>query len=159
MVRPYYHITGSVWPFPLVACYGHITTLLAPCDLSHVSGMVRPVLPHYCHCVTIPTTVAWLGQYDHITGTVWHFPHLSGMIRPVWLVTLLAPCDLSNISGMVRPIWPHNWHRDLSHHVNGMVQPILVLLPHYWHCVAFPTLVAWHGQYYHITGTVWPFPH
>ena len=133
----YYHITGTVWPF-------------------HISGMVRPILPHYWHRVTFPTLVAWYGQYYHITGTVWPFPtlvawhgqydHITGTLCGIshikWhdtasmMSTLLAPCDHSHISGMVRS-----------------------LLPHYWHRVAFPTLVAWYGQYDHITGTVWPFPH
>ena len=150
-----------------------MTTLLAPCDLSHISGMTWQVLPRYWHCVAFPTKVAWYGQYYHITGTVWHFPHkwhdtasittllalvaFSTLVAwhgkyylitgTVWhfphewhdtasITTLLAPCGISHISGMIRPVWPHYWHR-----------------------VTFPTLVAWNSQYYHITGTVWLFPH
>ena len=130
-----------------------ITTLLALCGISHISDMVQSLLPHYWHSVTFPTTEAWLGQYDHITGTVWHFPHKCHDTAS--MTTLLAPCDLSHISGMVRPILPHYWH--------CVTIPTLVAwYGHYYHItgtvVAFPTLLAWHGQYYHITGTVWPFP-
>ena len=87
--------------------------------------MTRPVLPHYRQHVTIPTLVAWYGQYYHITGAVWHFPHKWHDTAS--LATLLALCDLSYISGMT---WP--------------------VLPHYWHRVTIPTLVAWYGHYYHI---------
>ena len=52
-----------------------MTTILAPCDHSHISGIVRSLLPHYWHRVAFPTIVAWHGKYDHITGTVWPFPH------------------------------------------------------------------------------------
>ena len=126
----YYHITSTVWHFPH-KWHGtaNITTLLAPCDLSHISGMVHPISPHYWHRVAFPTLVVRYGQYYHITGTVWHFPQKWNDTAS--MTTLLAPCDISHISGMLRP---------------G--------LPHYWHHVAFPTLVARHGQYYHITGTV-----
>ena len=106
-----------------------MTSLLAPSDLSHISGMVRPILPHYWHHVTIPTLVEWYGHYYHITGTVWHFP--QQWHDTASMTKLLALCDLSYISGIVHPI-----------------------LPHYWHSVTFPTLVAWYSQYYHITGTV-----
>ena len=98
--------------------------------------MTRPVWPHYWHRVTIPTLVAWHGQYYHITGTVWHFSHNSGMIRPVW---------------------PHNWHRETF-----PTWPF----PHKWHDTAsITTLLApcsisriWYGQYYRITSAVWHFP-
>ena len=111
-----------------------MTTSLALCDLSHISGMVRPVWPHYWHRVTFPTLVAWHGKYYHVTGTVWHFPQKwHGTAN---ITTLLALCGISHISGMIQPV-----------------------LPHYWHCVAFSTLVAWHGKCYLITGTVWHFPH
>ena len=147
MTRPvlphYWHRVA----FPTLVAWPHywasMTTLLAPCDLSHISGMVQSLLPHYCgisHIVcdtfywhTFPTLVAWYSQYYHITGTVWHFPHKwHGTAN---ITTLLAPCDLSHVSGMVRPV-----------------------LPHYWHHVTIPTLVAWYSHYYHITGTVWHFP-
>ena len=52
-------------------------------SINMLSGMVRPVLPHYWHRVTFPTLVAWYGQYYHISGTVWPFPHISGLTLPV----------------------------------------------------------------------------
>ena len=125
------------WPFPHKwHDKDRITTLLATCDLSNMSGMVWPLLPYmyYWHCVMFPTIVA---RYGLIT-------------------TLLVLCDLSHLSGMIRPVWPHYWHR--------VTFPTLVAWygQYYhinWHCVTFPMLVAWYGQYYHITGTVWHFKH
>ena len=67
----------------------YITTLLAPCDLSHISGMIQYVLPHYWHCVTF-LTYQW-----HDTDCI---------------TTLLALSVLSHLSGMVWPILPRNWH-------------------------------------------------
>ena len=76
MVLP---ILPHYWRCVTFPTYWHgtanITTLLALCGISHISGMTHPVLPHYWHRVTIPTLVIWYGHYYHITGTVWHFPH------------------------------------------------------------------------------------
>ena len=131
----YYHITGTVWHIPHKwHDTASMTTLLAPCDHSHISGMVQSLLPHYWHRVAFPTIVAWHGKYDHITGIMWPFPHKWHDTASI--TTLLAPCAISHISGLIRPVWPN-----------------------YWHSVTFPTLMASYIQYYHITGTVWHFPH
>ena len=173
----YYHVTGTVWHFPQ-KWHGtaNITTLLTLCGISHISGMIQPVLPRYWHCVAFSTLVAWhqwrsqglprvgesptrkanlrkkmkenwgnmwenIGKWGRIEEMLLSCPPGSESLATVLhdtasITSLLAPCGIPHKSGMILPVWPHYWHR-----------------------VAFPTFVPWHGQFYHIIGTVWPFSH